>query len=82
MLTFKEIKEIADKQRVGLDMYDEYKDVYMFYGSDDGDEDGGEMQPIIVYKTTGKVQYIPECLGSNPRKISDDNLVKERVRIE
>lgn len=82
MLTFKEIKEIADKQRTGIDMYDEYKDVYMFYGSDDGNDEGGAIQPIIVYKTTGKVQYISECLARNPRKISDDNLVKERVRIE
>ena len=47
---FNTMLDIAESRRDGIDRYIEYKDAYMFYGSEDNDSEGGFDQPIIVLK--------------------------------
>ena len=77
MLSFDEMLAIAKEKRNGINEYEEYKDVILFRGKDDGEEEGGFNQPIIVFKTTGKVMTIPMVLQTMPQKIRKENKVSE-----
>ena len=76
MLNFEEMLKLAKEKRPGINRFEEYKDVIIFNGREDGSDEGGWRQPIVVFKTTGKVMTIPIVLQTMPQKIREENLIK------